>query len=516
MTSAESTMVLEQTGRVDRALKNPDIARYITDNRSVAQPARNAAELLIREHPDESDERIEATIKRLLPSLRGDPVKVFFSYKAKDSSVAVQISDWLQEWSAGKLDMHHMNRLEGEHLGRPWRQKIEEEISRCDWFLLLLPSPGEDGDERDWVMFEAGFYKRGQDLAGRLVCLHHPQNEMADAIGADETVPAEPQKVKRFLQALLLEPNWLPGLPALNQYARNHLEKSAEAIAELIQEPTVKRCCGPHMEVEWDHASFDNAPAVECWHLLARGRVIESNDDCRRLFGLEVKKDLFGDWFANIKGASQGADWVTELARAVQEVGKGRSAPRVDATFSVGDGRRVRPLICAVRRRKSDGTAKSVDIVFKEAETPAEFLMSPELAAVAVTLQLAVRFRYGFLERFERKKLQAEDIRDVDLVLQQLQKEVNRDPRFPKDLKKLQQRVLSQFDGEDKNVVQHMYERTGQMWTENCDGEMEVAIRNRDAEAVERLIEELLKMNQRFLEVTSRRFADIIATPKLN
>ena len=72
-------------------------------------------------------------------------------------------------------------------VGRDWRAQIEATIPQCDWFLLLLPTPGE----RDWVLYEAGYFSRGQGLAGRLVCLHHPDNEVSNALGARQSVSAE-------------------------------------------------------------------------------------------------------------------------------------------------------------------------------------------------------------------------------------------------------------------------------------------------------------------------------------
>ena len=67
------------------------------------------------------------------------------------------------------------------------------------------------------------------------------------------------------------------------------------------------------------------------------------------------------------------------------------------------------------------------------------------------------------------------------------------------------------FVGEDKAVIQKMYERSDQLWREDGEGEMDRAIAKEDAEALEGLVKELLDMNQRFLTVTSKRFAELIA-----
>jgi len=46
---------------------------------------------------------------------------------------------------------------------------------------------------------------------GRLVCLHHCSNEIADALGTEQSVPSDQKSVQDFLEALFHKPNWTPG-----------------------------------------------------------------------------------------------------------------------------------------------------------------------------------------------------------------------------------------------------------------------------------------------------------------
>lgn len=393
-----------------------------------------------------------------------------------------------------------------EQVGRNWREKIEQTIPQCDWFLLLLPTPG---DERDWVLFEAGYFFRGQGLAGRLVCLHHPDNEVADALGEHQSVPAQVEPVRAFLEALFRRPNWIPGMPALNPDL-NHLDDKAKEIVDLIKPPTspgVRFCCGPHMEV-----AFEDASAVRGWEQLANGRVIDSNEDCKRLFGLQVPRPLFGNWVREVPGGEQDREWIMQLACAVQAVGEGRQVPPIHASFYVAGGRRVQPRICAVRRRKTDQRVESVDILFNDAEPPpVTTSMEPELAALSITLDFAVRFRYQLLEQFADRKLESKDVLAFHRAATALSQQVLRDRRFLEDPLKIREKTLRLFVGEDKAVIQKMYDRSDQLWRQDCEGEMDRAIANLNAEALDGLVKELLDMNKRFLTVTSKRFADIIA-----
>ena len=152
--------------------------------------AEQAADWLVEQHPHrEVDEMLVSALRDWLPRLKnwilGGKVSVFFSYKAEDAPIAEAIGQQLENWSARRLRIRHMAVLQ---VGRDWRAQIEATIPQCDWFLLLLPT---SRDQRDWLLYEAGYFSRGQGLAGRLVCLHHPDNEVSNALGSRQSVPAE-------------------------------------------------------------------------------------------------------------------------------------------------------------------------------------------------------------------------------------------------------------------------------------------------------------------------------------
>ena len=235
MSNTESSDARQDTDRVDRLMEcvAGDIDSVANDpqvRRSLKRQAEQAAEWLVKEHHHESDETLVTTLRGLLPRLLAGVVNVFFSYKAKDAPIASEVGRKLESWSAGKLRIRHMADLGVEQVGRSWRAKIEATIPQCDWFLLLLPTPG---DERDWVLYEAGYFSRGQGLAGRLVCLHHPDNKVSDALGALQSVPAEVRPVRDFLEALFCNENWIPGMPPLNPDL-NQLDGKAAEIVRLI------------------------------------------------------------------------------------------------------------------------------------------------------------------------------------------------------------------------------------------------------------------------------------------
>jgi hypothetical protein len=297
-------------------------------------------------------------------------------------------------------------------------------------------------------------------------------------------------------------------MPALNPGLLNQLDGMAAEIVALIKPPTgpsMHFCYGSHMEVR-----FENASAVRGWEQLERGRVTASNDECMRIFGLQIPRDSFGDWVREVLEGEQNKEWITQLARAVQAVGDGRQVPPIHASFCLADGRRVRPRICAVGRRKTDRSVESIDILFEVELPPASTTMNPELAALSITLEFAVRFRYQLLEPFAGRKLEPEDVHAFLIRRMTLLRQALYDRRF-ESVPKLREMTIGAFVGEEKAVIQKMYERSDQLWRQDGEGEMDRVIANEDTEALAGLIKELLDMSQRFLTVTSKRFSELIA-----
>jgi hypothetical protein len=489
---------MEETRREERIeLILRRVEDAISSSSRLRSRASLAAECLVDKYRSESDESLATTLRNLLPKLLEDKVTAFFSYKERDKIVAERIVDRLETWSNNNLFIYHMGRLPD---GEDWRKWIENALKECDWFLMLLPSPqdGVDGENvKDWLTFEAGYYFREKGLCGRLVGLHHPGTNLPEPLKNLQFVPATEDKVEKFLTNLLVLPNWIPGKPALNAQVKD-LASKAKEIVDLIQPPTgrgKKFCCGAHMEV-----AFDDASAVKGLEQLAAGRVRDSNYECRRLFGLDIPKTSFGEWVSVLMGDENNRKWLEELASAVRTVGEGNEVPPINASFCVR-GRMVHSSICAVTRREQ--CVESVDILFNDAGLPpATNTMNPDLAALALTLEYGVRFRYQVLEQFAHRKLDSKDVVKFLMHKNRLFTEAAKDPRFFATFPDMRNMVLGMFVGEDRDDIKEMYERYDQLQLlDDADA--------LDNEALGEQVKEMLGMNQRFVELTAKRFVEL-------
>jgi hypothetical protein len=402
--------------RVNRLMQSETIAGFLEKNIDATNKTRNAIEYLVEEHDNPSDQEILRTVWRFKKPLLKEKITAFCSYKEKDKAIAVKLDELFRQWSADKLQINHMATFA---VGKKWRNQIKKDIPGSDWFLLLMPGAEE---ERDWPLFEAGYFRPGgPTLSRRLVCLHHPDTEVTEALGDHQSIPAESEKVMAFLNQLLILPNWIPGLPAVNPALKDKLPEMAQGIIDLIKPPMEhRRCCGPHMRI-----NFDEIKELDGWALLSSGIVKEANDDCKELF--DVARDLsvmppeLRRWFKDVDGVGQDRGWVAALAGAVRAVGQEkRRVPAINTVLPLPEGRYVQPRICAVTRRK-DGSLGTIDLLFLEAPSPKDnSYMSPEFSALATTMQFAVEFR-SILEKSANRRPGRENMKDFASALRAIE-----------------------------------------------------------------------------------------------
>ena len=143
--NGDSLNTLQVAELMEQVMHDAEIASFVDKNIYIKPRTEKAIEWLITENPGASPDEIVKAIRRVRQPLLTDKLSVFFSYKAKDKEIAKKIAKWLEEWSAGKLEIEHMARLGFDQVGLDWRKKIEETIPKCDLFLLL-PNPGEEGN----------------------------------------------------------------------------------------------------------------------------------------------------------------------------------------------------------------------------------------------------------------------------------------------------------------------------------------------------------------------------------
>lgn len=491
--------------RIEHLMETKYVKELIAENAMARERIENAIKYLIEKHKP-SDEDILRTLWRFRNPLLTEKFTAFCSYKTKDKPIAQKIETLFSQWTANKMLMKHMA---GFRTGEDWRKQISE-IPNADWFLLLMPGPEED---RDWPLFEAGYFRPGgRTLSRRLVCLHHPDNEVTNVLGDHQSVPAELDKVERFLSELLVEPNWIPGLPPVNPSYAIELTGMAQKIVDLIKPPLERRrCCGPHMGID-----FGPIKHLSGWALLASGKVMDANYECKELFDVDpsVKEHDLKFWLRDVEGVGRDEGWVVELADAVLAVGEEkRRVPALKTVLALPEGRFVQPKICAVTRRK-DGSLETVDFLFFDTPPPQDHsLMSPEFSALATIMEFTVEFR-SILEKSASQRVGRKNTKDFDSALRNLEYMAANNPHLTADPEENRRLIVSFFDGSDREEIEQMFDKWETMRRPDGTGALDRTLKQLDAQIFQKLLKDLRQINQRFLKLLSARFSTIVTSPE--
>ena len=111
---------------------------------------------------------------------------------------------------------------------------IRGSLQRANCFILLVP---DDTDEREWPIYEAGIFA-GHMLPGdRLICLHHPEVAIPKQLEAFQGIVADAAGIAQLLRVLLIEPDIVPGSPAINPNADGLVAGHAAEVAKLFVGP---------------------------------------------------------------------------------------------------------------------------------------------------------------------------------------------------------------------------------------------------------------------------------------
>jgi hypothetical protein len=215
----------EHSEEVNVVLAHPDLKELADQSSTHGERLRVCVEGIVRERPADLNTRVEAARKAFRAIT--DKLSVFISYKrTQHAQAATKLKDTLDAFGNEKVDVF----LDTQSLayGEDWYHKIGERLKEANCFILLVP---DVTDEREWPIFETGYFA-GQMLPGeRLVCLHHPNVAVPKQIQMYHATTATKKDVQKLLQDILVLPNFIPGLEAINAKSKNRLADDARPCA---------------------------------------------------------------------------------------------------------------------------------------------------------------------------------------------------------------------------------------------------------------------------------------------
>jgi hypothetical protein len=492
----EETMAL-----IDEVLLDPKIADFMHANQMASERIRNAANRLIeQEGGDSTVANIGRALRKLLPSLGEQVVDVFFSCKKKDEVTARAIVGLLRESSAGRLRVTY----QGDFTllaGTQWREKIAKAVGNANWFILLLPNPS---DELDWCLFETGVFYGQLTCADRLICLHHPDTAIPSPIEGYQAVAANVPDAENFLRTVFVRPDAICGLPPINPAIEASIPNLAKQFVMAIREPKgrLKRV----IFEPWIEIALENAAKLTSKEGLDLATIKDENEKALGLFGFIEHTKTFGELRAGIEESQGDGRWRDELFRAIQRIANGKVFDPIQAVLRAPNGKVYRPQVLAVDRAGPKGPIESFHVVFAEDVSVTDTTAMPkELATLATLLRFTFRFRWEVLEPFSHGSLREEDVKRLEISMARIECDWKSHGAIDDNA------IYEFFNTVQKRRLAEMFTSYRRLRNSNEDGELDIAIKNRDGVRVPELLASVLPLNQEFLEMTAERFASMVA-----
>ncbi len=482
--------------RVEQLLKEKEIADFLGTHQGAAKEIRTAAEFLA----DNNDEKV-ALIK-LFPALTRKEISVFFSYKKKDEDTAKIIVTLLRKWSADKLKITYQYEFGDKITGKKWRDKIHEEISHANWFILLLPDPKDDWD---WCLYETGIFEAQITSADRLICLHHPDTKIPSPIEGYHSVKATNEDVKKFLRMIFISDNPVYGLSPVNCAIKSEIPGMATEIVNAIRTPIklVREIYEP-----WIELVIDAPGEMENLDQLDQAIVKEANQEALNLFRLLRKKPTWGEFWRNLPETDAGGNrWREDLFRVIHKIGNDHQFYPIQSVFQTRVGTMHRPVVCAVDRDGKEGPIKTFHLTFTEDVATVDRSVIPhDLSVLANTLRSTFRFRWEVLEKFSKGAMTEDDVDRLNNALMRIKKDW--------ESRNLggENEILELFPQEDEQKrISEMFSSWYKAKNDDKTGELDIAIENKDTEKISAILKNFLPMNQEFLEIAADKFAKLVS-----
>jgi len=476
-------------------LGQPDIVEWLKQHPDAKGRLEGAATLL-SDKPD-----APAAVRKLLPSLVDNVVKVFFSYKKVDERAATAIVEVLKENSADKLEITYMAGFTEQFAGQRWRDQISKGVRSANWFILLLPDPS---DELDWCLFETGLFEAQLTSADRLICLHHPDTEVPHPIQGYQAIAATLPEAEKFLRMVFVGDDPVPGLRPINRAIEKRVPELARRLVDAIRVP--KRRLNREVFEPWIEMSLVDATQLKNKEDLDSASIDSANAEALELFGFRVCPKTFAKLREEIEEKHGDGRWREELFHVLRKIANGNTFSPIQAVFQSQNGKTYRPIAIAIDRAGPNGPVQTYHITFAEDVTTTDMAAMPrKLALLATLLRFTFRFRWEVLEPFARGPLNDADVAHLDISLKRIK--VDWESRGTID----QSQIMDLFTVEQRKSTEEMFKAWSRLRNPEQTGELDIAIKNKDGQSIPALLSAMLPANQQFLEMAAERFATMVA-----
>ena len=520
-----------------RILKDLEVARFLIDHRDVLPRVRRAAKLLARE-----SDALEA-VKKVLPALESNTIKVFLSYKKIDEEAAKKIVALLRDdpeiWNcteeeedcpaaiAGyptvaekcrgmkgncprkKLAIAYMAEFTSRIAGRAYRPHIVNELKSANWLILLFPDPSDDWD---WCLFETGIFEGLSTSADRIICLHHADAKIPDQLGDYQAVSARSDELVEFLDMVYRLGDPVPGMKAIKPLITNEkIQTIADQIEAAVRPPIKRQELGPYIKLKI--ASSESLTDMETFN---KTKISFCNDNALHEFSLLETPQFLGSLRSDQNDKNY--HWREELLDKVRQISQNDIPyPNIQNVFKTKKGKLFRPVvfICDYFKPPPSGQDTrtypfEVYVGFTEEVRAIDRSSMPDdVSRLSILLRFALRFRYEVLEEFTKKGISDKDeVERLNYTLHRMRLEF---AATDKEMSVSRNMIINLFPNDTERVGK-LFADYDKITNRTGTGKLDVAIKEMDCEKISSILNEIIPMSNDFLEKFAARFAELTAS----
>lgn len=419
---AKNSAKIDQEPTVADLIQDVEVAEIIKKYPYTEEGIKKGTKFLIENKEDFKN--LGTTVEGLRKASRAHrdrTINIFISYKLKEQPAADVLAKYLNLYGGNSVELGYAPNFKK---GFEWTEAIRSKVRSAHWFILILPDPSLDWD---WVLFETGMFRALMAPGDRLICLHHADVKPPRQIQEFNAVKANDSEILDLLKDLLVRPDAIPGMEAINPKAEESLEDVAKEIQLAIRGPDIKEhtervrftpYARIQLELPTNPDDRTELSIEDISKLLDKAKIVDdrsgnkgTNDLAREIFGWNRQPSSWGGLAADTLKASPDSRWHEEICVELLKAASGKAMGTIQATFTAMDGTEAvyRPLLYAMEQYPS-GAIDAFLITFvkdfgasKVGDAANQQLAgypSKAYTTLVAYMRLSYRFRWEVVEEF--------------------------------------------------------------------------------------------------------------------
>jgi hypothetical protein len=434
-------------------------------------------------------------------------IRVFISYKFTHVALAEKFRDLIREYGVTRLGRNRGGQpavfmAERDMAGgKEYRTQLRDEIDKAHWFFLLLPDVQFD---REWPIWEAGFFQRGMTFSERLICVHHKSVPVSGQLEDLQAYESSPERLEQLFGELFFTKEAIPGMDQISfNDKKKDLPKDMAELSALFKHERSATADVHGRFVMLEHKDGVRYDKVE--ELLA-APILEMKNLTEAFERPDDFHGTFGELIESVNDDDHGRQWIDALRGALHDVVNNFTPELVEVPFSGAKrGWSFRPNLYCVWKDAETNQIQRFHVIFTEEVGGRIGNVPGELDALATALRWSFRSWWEIYGGYDRP-LKKEDVDEIRRFTQCAEQELQSRGGLDPDT------LASAFEAAEREILKKQFANYNAVYRkpDTNDGKIDRAFQKRDPKLMKECLDELKPNTLWFLKAASKRFAELI------